>query len=259
MKARPSLIDVRLVSHSFTTDHEPVWALDTIDLSIKQGEFVSILGPSGCGKSTLVRIIAGLLPHQTGDVVVEGGSANAARESKTFALVPQQPALLPWRTVSANARLLLDINSKGPSQDSRIDDLLDEVGLREFANALPHQLSGGMLQRVALVRAFAMQAPVLLLDEPFASLDELTRADMRDLLVRLWERHQSTAVFVTHSISEAVLLSDRVVVMSGRPGKIIAIAMIDLPRPRRAAMEDSDEFTSTVKQLRTLLRGTAPS
>jgi NitT/TauT family transport system ATP-binding protein len=249
------VIELTAVSHGFAAKQGRTEALSGIDLSIRAGEFVTLLGPSGCGKSTLLRLAAGLLSAEHGLVKVNDDSPAAGRATKNFALAPQQPALLAWRTVRQNARLLLDVNPRADISHDVVDDLLEEVGLKDFADAYPHQLSGGMQQRVALVRAFALQAPVLLLDEPFAALDELTRADMRHLLLRLWKHHQSTALFVTHSVAEAVLLSDRVVVLSGRPGKIVAIETIALARPRIAEMEDTDEFDHYVRRLRSLLRG----
>ena len=179
-----------------------------------------------------------------------GGTADEARRAKLVALVPQSPALLPWRTVQANARLLTEVNQRGDGQpalpDDQIDALLDEVGLAEFADAYPHELSGGMQQRVALVRAFALGAPLLLMDEPFAALDEILRAEMRYLLLRLWQEHRTTVVFVTHSIAEAVLLSDRVVVMAPRPGRVAAIDTVALDRPRTPDVEDTHAFTDHV-------------
>jgi NitT/TauT family transport system ATP-binding protein len=251
------MLELAAVSHGFDSKQGRTEALSGIDLSVTAGEFVTLLGPSGCGKSTLLRLASGLLNAEHGSVKINGGAPATGRSAKSFALAPQQPALLAWRTVRQNARLLLDVNPQFGNTDV-VDGLLEEVGLKEFVDAYPHQLSGGMQQRVALVRAFALQAPVLLLDEPFAALDEITRADMRHLLLRLWEHHQSTALFVTHSVAEAVLLSDRVVVLSGRPGKIVAIETITLPRPRTAAMEDTDEFDHYVRRLRLLLRGSAP-
>jgi NitT/TauT family transport system ATP-binding protein len=254
------IIALEAVRQEFGDHRTTTIALDGIDLTVSPGEFVSILGPSGCGKSTLLRLVAGLLEPTLGTAAVNQQPPRNGRSAKTFALAPQQPALLPWRTVRQNARLLIDVN---PQQDRAasndvVDALLHEVGLGGFTEAFPHQLSGGMQQRVALVRTFALQAPILLLDEPFAALDEITRADMRHLLLRLWEAHRSTALFVTHSIAEAVLLSDRVVVMSGRPGRIAASEDIVLPRPRTAEVEDTDAFDHHVRYLRRILRTADP-
>ena len=168
--------------------------------------------------------------------------------------MPQSPALLPWRTVAANARLLLDVNRR--AHDARRPDpaeLLAEVGLADFADAYPHELSGGMQQRVALVRAMALGAPLLLMDEPFAALDEITRADMRHLLARLCEPLATTVLFVTHSIAESVFISDRVVVLSARPGRVVGIEAIDLPRPRHPELEDDPAFFAVETRLRALL------
>ena len=237
-------------------------ALTDVSLSIADGEFVSVIGPSGCGKTTLLRLAAGLLRAERGHVDVLGRPAQDARLAKQVAFVPQTPALLPWRTVRANATLLTKVNRRGTTDRSLdpagVDRLLDEVGLGAFADARPHELSGGMQQRVALVRAFALAAPVLLMDEPFAALDEILRAEMRYLLTRLWEQHRSTVLFVTHSIAEAVLLSDRVVVMAPRPGRIAAIESIDLPRPRTADSEDAPAFAAHVSRVRHLLAGGTP-
>lgn len=247
------------VSKRFGGRSGTVHALAGVSLDVADGEFVSLLGPSGCGKSTLLRLAAGLLDADAGRVEVLGGTADAARRAKRVALAPQSPALLPWRTVRANARLLTRVNKRADSSrclsDAAIDDLLAEVGLAEFADAYPHELSGGMQQRVALVRAFAMGAPLLLMDEPFAALDEILRAEMRYLLLRLWQEHRTTVVFVTHSVAEAVLLSDRVVVMAPRPGRVAAVEAIDLPRPRDADTEDTPAFAAHVTRLRHLLAG----
>jgi NitT/TauT family transport system ATP-binding protein len=228
-----------------------------MSLAIGPGSFVSLVGPSGCGKSTLLRIVAGLESPTAGDVTVDDRSPAEARRRKRIAVVPQQPGLLPWRTVEENARLLLEVNrrvagDRGGGADPV--ELLDEVGLGSFRRAYPHQLSGGMQQRVALVRAFALGAPLVLMDEPFAALDEITRAEMRGLLARLLERHPATVVFVTHSIPEAVFLSDRVLVCAPRPTHPVADVAVDLPRPRTPEVEDSPEFASRCAELRHALR-----
>jgi NitT/TauT family transport system ATP-binding protein len=242
-----STIALRGLAKSFD-DLETITALD---LDVEAGSFVSIIGPSGCGKSTLVRVIAGLEPATSGDVTVDGLPPHQARTNKRVAMVPQQPGLLPWRTVQANARLLLDINrAANPPAPTDPLDLLRVVGLGDFLGAYPHELSGGMQQRVALVRALALGAPLLVMDEPFAALDEITRAEMRGLLNRLVEGRGVTVLFVTHSIAEAVALSDRVLVSSARPARIVADVAVDLPRPRADDVEDDPRFVELCAEVR---------
>jgi NitT/TauT family transport system ATP-binding protein len=229
-------------------------ALTPIDLEIGHDEVVTLLGPSGCGKTTLLRVVAGLEAPSAGTVEIDGQPPAVARGRKRLGFVPQSPALLPWRTVAENARLLQDVNRRAnhavmPDPDR----LLDDVGLSDFADAYPHELSGGMQQRVGLVRAFALGAPYLLMDEPFAALDEITRADMRHLLAVLRESTGSAVVFVTHSIAEAVFLSDRVVVLSARPGRTVGTVEVALPRPRVAAVEDDPAFFAIETELRAML------
>ena len=238
----------------------PVTALSDIDLTAEPGETITLLGPSGCGKTTLLRMIAGLEPTSIGTISVDGSSPDVARAAKRVGFIPQSPALLPWRSVRANAALLLDINrGASPTTPSvSVDDLLSEVGLADFADAYPHELSGGMQQRVGLARAFALDAPLLLMDEPFAALDEITRTDMRHLLGRLTEPLGTTVVFVTHSIAEAAFLSDRVIVMSPRPGRIVERIDIDLDRPRQPDIENTTDFFEVTARLRSaLLEGSA--
>ena len=247
----PPRIEVRSVSKSFGS----LDALAPVDLVVDDGEMVTLLGPSGCGKTTLLRLIAGLEQPSSGDIIVNGMSPTEARRHKQIGFVPQSPALLPWRTVEANARLLLDVNRRASpaTPTASVDDLLDEVGLGEFRDAYPHELSGGMQQRVGLVRAFAIDAPILLMDEPFAALDEMTRTDMRHLLGRLCEPLGTTVLFVTHSIPEATFLSDRVAVMSPRPGRINEDIAIELAHPRLPELEDTDQFFHTTTRLRAVL------
>lgn len=231
-----------------------VEALSPVDLTIAPGEVVTLLGPSGCGKTTLLRMIAGLEPVSSGTITVDGAAPESARRHKRFGLVPQSPALLPWRTVEANARLLQDINvGANPSTLPDVVELLDRVGLADFSDAYPHELSGGMQQRVGLVRAFALGAPYLLMDEPFAALDEITRADMRHLLATLCEPTNTGVLFVTHSLAEAVFLSDRVAVLSARPGQVVGTVDVDLPRPRVPEIEDDPAFFAIETELRRLL------
>lgn len=246
----PAAITLRGVSRRFGRTE----ALAPIDLDVAPGEVVTVLGPSGSGKTTLLRVIAGLAAPSSGDVLVDGVTPAEARATKRIGFVPQRPALLPWRTVRQNARVLLEVNRRaerpgGPDPDA----LLDQVGLAEFVDAYPHELSGGMQQRVSLARALTLGAPVLLLDEPFAALDEITRADMRHLLAEVCEPLATTIVFVTHSIAEAVFLSDRVVVLSARPGRLVGIEPIELSRPRHADLEDDPAFFAHERRLRALL------
>lgn len=269
---------LRGVAKSFRRRSEHTTALAPLDLDIPEGQFVAVIGPSGCGKSTLLRLVAGLLEPDAGTVSVAGLSPLEARRAKWFGLVPQTPALLPWRTVRANISLLGELNRSGAGTRGEdhlvpveVDSLIATVGLQGFESALPHELSGGMQQRVALARAFALGAPVLLMDEPFAALDELTREEMRFLLLSVWEgragvatppaattvtatHRPRTVLFVTHSIDEAVLLADRVLVLSARPGRVVADLAIDLSRPRVAAQADSDAFVDHTRNVRAALR-----
>jgi NitT/TauT family transport system ATP-binding protein len=237
-----------------------VVALDDINLDLAPGTITVLIGPSGCGKSTLLRLIAGIDSPTTGSVHIDDDLADDARRAKRFGFVPQAPALLSWRSVRDNVRLLTEVNngasSKGRATDAEVDELLDAVGLLAFADARPRTLSGGMAQRVALARAFAVRADVLLLDEPFAALDELTRAEMRNLLCRLWRQHSTTVVFSTHDLDEAVLLADRVIVLSGRPGRIVADVAVGLERPTPEGLEETPEFLRALTTVRAALRTT---
>lgn len=256
--AGESLVLAEGVGRTFHGRRSDTEALRGVDLRVGRGQFVSLLGPSGCGKSTLLRIIGGLVGFDHGTVRVSGVPPDAARAAKMFGLVPQSPALVPWKTVEQNVSFLSTLHRRSdarpPLLPSEISDLLSAVGLDEFTGAYPHELSGGMQQRVSLVRAFALGAPILLMDEPFAALDEITRADMRYLLLELWQRTQATVLFVTHSVTEAAILSDRVAVMAPRPGRIAADVTIDLPRPRRPEVEDEPRFHEIVRSLRAELR-----
>lgn len=252
----PSAVRVDGVSHWFRPKGEPLQALSEVDLDVAPGEFVSLIGPSGCGKSTLLRLIGGLLPVDRGRITVDGETPDEARRRKHYALVPQTPALLPWRTVRDNVALLGQVNRRagavGLSADEQVA-LLGRIGLGSFLDALPGELSGGMQQRVSIARAFALGAPVLLLDEPFSALDELSRAEMRYQLLDLWSRSDCTALFVTHSIPEAVVLSDRVVVFGPRPGHVVRVVDIPLARPREERVEDTPAFHDLVAEVRAAL------
>ncbi len=246
----------RIVLRDLTKTFGDLAIVDPLSLDIESGTFVSLIGPSGCGKTTLMRVIAGLEPASGGEVTLDNEPPRSARSRKRVAMVPQHPGLLPWRTVHHNARLLLDVNrAANPAEAVDPTDLLREVGLGEFLDTYPHELSGGMQQRVSLVRALALHAPLLVMDEPFAALDEITRAEMRQILNRLVEGRGVTVLFVTHSISEAVALSDRVLVSSPRPSTVVADVAIDLPRPRTADVEDEPRFVELCTAVRHALHG----
>jgi len=228
-------------------------ALNGVDVSIERGQFVSIIGPSGCGKSTLLRLIAGLEEADAGDVSVFGVTPERACAAKMIGLVPQTPALLPWLDVLGNVSLPAKINrgadrrrlslaghNAKPAPDMR--DLLTKAGLGDAFKKLPAQLSGGMQQRTAIVRAFGVRPDVLLMDEPFSALDEFTREAIQGQLLDIWDEQNTTVVFVTHSVSEAVRLSDKVLVMSAGPGRVTASVDITLERPRSEAMLKTAEF-----------------
>lgn len=207
-------------------------ALSGIDLDIRHRRFVSLIGPSGCGKSTLLRVIAGLEGHDEGSVSLFGESPRQLCRRKAVGLVPQAPALLPWLTVRQNVALPSKVNRRARRDGDSPDELLRAVGLDDVALRYPHELSGGMRQRVAIARAFGLRPDVLLMDEPFSALDEFTREALQIQLLDLWQSRATTVVFVTHSVHEAVTLSDQVVVMSARPGRVHEVLPVDLPRPR---------------------------
>ena len=238
----------------FDTDAERLHVLDGITLDAAFGEFVCLLGPTGCGKSTLLKMIAGLLQPDSGSLGINGQTPAEAQGDREFGLVLQEPALLPWRSVARNVRLPLEFDQKSDDESRNVvDGLLQLVGLDRYADYYPHQLSGGMQQRAALARALAVGASLLLMDEPFGALDEITRSAMRYELLRIWESDKKTVVFVTHSIAEAVTLSDRVVVLTDRPGRVAGVVEIDLPRPRFSGMERAPEFTRFSGELHDLL------
>jgi NitT/TauT family transport system ATP-binding protein len=237
-------------------------AVDDVSFEVQAGEFVSIVGPSGCGKSSLLRAVAGLLAPTAGAVSVLGDTPRRAQEEKRLGLVFQEPALLPWRNVRGNVQLPRDVNTTADSGGQpEIDELLRMVGLEAFAGYRPHELSGGMQQRVALARALAIDPDVLLMDEPFAALDEITRESMRYELLRIWSNAGAakSVLFVTHSVAEAVALSDRVLVMSRQPGRILTEIDVHLPRPRQPEAERTPAFLDYTDQIRSLLRTELPA
>lgn len=235
-------------TYSNRKNQESTPAVQDVDLEVKRGEFVSILGPSGCGKSTLLNIVAGLLEPTTGDVIVDDEMILSPLTNMGY--VFQQDMLLPWRTVKQNILIQAELRKADKeAMDVRAMELLREVGLNGFELVLPHQLSGGMRQRAAICRALVHDPPLMLMDEPFGALDAMTREKMTVDLASLHETQQKTVMFVTHSISEAVLLSDRIVVMSARPGKLEEIVDVDLSRPRTSATRMAKEFDNVVHKL----------
>ena len=249
----------------FTSRRRALTALENVDLEVDRGAFVSIIGPSGGGKTTLLRAIGGLLEPTSGTILVDGMPPVEAQRRKALGFVFQDPALLPWRTVFHNIRLPLQLNAREYGNgDGAADRLLETVDLAEFRDYYPHQLSGGMKQRVALARALVLDPAVLLMDEPLGALDEMTRTAMRYELLRLWESSPKTVVFVTHSIPEAVLLSDSVVVMSSQPGRVLRELRIEWPRPRGDSFERSARFMEYTQEIKETLssgaiHGTAPA
>jgi len=231
-------------------------ALSGIDLSIGQGEFVSLIGPSGCGKSTLLRLVGDLTTPTRGTVSVNGKPARQARVDRDYGIVFQSPVLFDWRNVEENVRLPLElIGTDRAAREARVAEMLELVELTEFRRHHPYQLSGGMQQRVAIARALAFEPALLLMDEPFGALDEMTRERMNSEVLRVWAQTGITVVFVTHSIPEAVFLSSRVAVMSARPGRIIRLVDIDLPRPRTVETREHRRYFELVTAVREALRG----
>ena len=247
-------VEVRGVSVVYPAADTPVQALENIDLRIGQGEFVSLIGPSGCGKTTLLRVIADLESISAGEVWVNGLSPREARQSRAYGYVFQAPALFAWRTVLANVMLPLRIQGMRKEQAAAVArEHLARVGLAAFDNKYPWQLSGGMQQRVSIARALAFEPRILMMDEPFGALDEITRDDLNAQLQALWQRERRTVVFVTHSIAEAVYLSTRIVVMSPRPGRIVQIIESPLPDERTLALRDTPAFAALVHAVRKAL------
>ena len=223
-------------------------ALKPTSLSIETNEFVSVIGPSGCGKTTLLKVVGDLLPPTSGTVRIEGSPASSLRRAHQIGNMFQDPVLLPWRTVAGNISFLAELAGNAVSR-AELEDLAVLVGLEGFLERYPHELSGGMKQRAAIARALALDPRLLLMDEPFGALDEITRHRMNTELLRIWSQDKKTVVFVTHSLSEAVFLSDRVIVLSARPGRILADVPVELPRPRTSDMRFDNESTNLVSTL----------
>ncbi len=253
---RPSVVRIRALEKQFNAGGAAVTtALSGIDLEIRRGEFVSLIGPSGCGKSTLLRLIGDLTAPTAGSVEVNGKAAHAARLGREYGMVFQAPVLFEWRTVVDNVKLPLELlGMPARERDARAREMLDLVELGDFARHHPYQLSGGMQQRVAIARALALQPGILLMDEPFGALDEMTRERMNSEVLRIWQQTGTTVVFVTHSIPEAVFLSTRVVVMSARPGRITSLVDVPLTHPRNEDTREEPTYFRLVTQVREALR-----
>jgi NitT/TauT family transport system ATP-binding protein len=254
-QAPAAMITVQHVSQRFGAGAVRTLALHDVSLTIAPGEFVSLIGPSGCGKSTLLRIIGDLITPTEGEVRVNGKTPREARLARDYGIVFQSPVLYDWRTVRRNVELPLEVMGY-PRREwtERAARMLRLVGLEQFHAHYPWQLSGGMQQRVSIARALAFSPPILLMDEPFGALDELTRERMNQELLAIWTQTHNTVVFVTHSIPEAVFLSSRVVALTPRPGRIERIVEIDLPYPRSGATRESPRFFALVTRVRSALR-----
>ena len=248
-------IALRNIGVRFEARGNLVEAIADVSMDVTDGQFVALLGPTGCGKSTLLKVVSDLQPPSSGSVAVRGGSAAAARRNNDFGFVFQEPALLPWRTALDNVKLPLEVvGYPAHRREARCLELLRSVGLEKFVNAYPNELSGGMKQRVSIVRALSWNPSILLMDEPFSALDELTKNQLQDDLLDIWEREKKTILFVTHNISEAVYLADRVVIMSAHPGRIKTVIDVDLPRPRAPEIRETLEFIANVRRAREALQ-----
>ncbi len=255
ISAAAPAVDCRGVSVRFVNERRTVTALDDVSFEVQPGGFTSLLGPSGCGKSTLLRVVADLIPPSEGRMTVLGSSPEEARRSRALGFVFQDAALLPWRTALQNVELPLEVGGRrslGPGEATP-RELLALVGLSGWENSYPHELSGGMRQRVSIARALLGGPRLLLMDEPFGALDELTRDRLNAELRRIWAETGTTILFVTHSVYEAVFLAEQVLVLSPNPGRVAALETIALPKDRDLAIRDTAEFVAIAARLRSFL------
>ena len=246
-------LNIDHISMRFYSKTNVFTALEDVNFSVHEREFVSLIGPSGCGKSTVLRLVANILTPTEGKIAVGQHTPEEARKTHRVGFVFQSPVLLPWRTSLANIRLAKEIVGSSELSETA-QDLLTLVGLSGFENRLPDQLSGGMRQRVAIARALLLKPELLLMDEPFGALDEITREFMGRELLRIWEATRATVLFVTHSVEEAVFLSDRIIVMSAHPGKIRGVIEVTLPRPRASITMETPEAYNCIRAVRSLLK-----
>jgi NitT/TauT family transport system ATP-binding protein len=247
-------VRLRDVTVRFITERGVTTALERISLTIPRGGFLTLLGPSGCGKSTLLRVVSDLIPANSGEVEVLGTTAHAARARRDIGFVFQDASLLAWRTALANVELPLEVGGGGKRRGACTPrELLALVGLSGWENAYPHELSGGMRQRVAIARALVNDPNLLLMDEPFGALDEITRDRLNEELLRVWENTRATILFVTHSIYEAAFLGQQVMLMAARPGRVREIVPVPLPNPRRVSMRETPQFVELAAHLRRVL------
>ncbi|SLN57441.1 ABC transporter ATP-binding protein [Oceanibacterium hippocampi] len=254
-EGRRTVVEARDLSLVFETADGPVHALANVDLTIGENEFVSFIGPSGCGKTTLMRVIADLEQPTGGTISINGMTPSEARERRAYGYVFQAAALYPWRSVERNIALPLEIMGiPRAERKRRIEHYLDLVNLGGFGKKMPWQLSGGMQQRVSIARALCFDPDLLLMDEPFGALDEITRDHLNEQLIQLWAQTRKTVVFVTHSIPEAVFLSSKIVVMSPRPGRILKVIDCNLPADRRLDIRETPEFLAIAHEVREGLR-----
>ena len=247
---------LRDVTVRFTTERGVVTALEKVSLTVPRGGFLSLLGPSGCGKSTLLRVVSDLIPASSGEVTILGSTAQAARARRDIGFVFQDASLLAWRTALENVELPLEVGGGAKRRGARTPrELLALVGLSGWEGAYPHELSGGMRQRVAIARALVNDPKLLLMDEPFGALDEITRDRLNEELLRVWESTGATVLFVTHSIYEAAFLGQQVMLMAARPGRVREVVPVPLPNPRHVAMRETPQFVELAAHLRRVLEG----